>query len=358
MMRRTAAWTEARLNVLSGAARAGTLGLLLALVVAGLTLVDLRFVRGLDDAAQAFRAAGGATWILSAKGHVDPQLCERLASQPGVTAAGSLRRTGELHLTAAPQQSIPTYEATAGLLPALTRSPLTSPGVVLSDQAASIIRARAGDPLALLEGSSRVAAVYPYPEDGRTRELGFAAISPAPATGSFDQCWVEQWPVSESLTSLLRSAVEPGSADLDPSQVEVGQLNKSVGTTFDGGRRFRERPTALAPLVALLVGSLLSAAGLQRRRLELAAALHHGVRPADLLCITTTETLIWATPTLLVGSTISLWFTVTGQRADAPVTVALGLLTTLGGVAGALLGGAIVTTLLREDRLFSYFKQR
>ena len=77
---------------------------------------------------------------------------------------------------------------------------------------------------------------------------GYAAVAPVPATGLFDSCWVEIWPVDPETATLLRTTVvaDP-SSEVQPAQK---QLNSRLGATYDASAEFRERLTEPAPIAA------------------------------------------------------------------------------------------------------------
>lgn len=351
---------EAWLNIITGTARVAILGLVAAALTAVVLVTDLRTVRAIDQSARAYQSSGASILMLSAQGGVDPDLCERLSSQPGVRAAGAIRRVADSVFAAAPQTSVPTFEVTPGFPAILSpKVNLSTPGgIVLSQQAADVVGAHPGDVIATTPGMTRVAGVYQYPQDGRALGYGYAMLVPTHTPGPFDACWVDQWPQSASMSRLIRGVVTPGQAQNLANQITVSQLNTTLGTSLDAHDQLVHRITRWAPIEMFFAGLLLALVAVRLRRLEFAAALHARVRKGDLLSIAELETVAWVVPVFLVGAAISTGFAVTGTRDDVWRLVALGMLTPLATISGALLGTALGVLLLQENQLFRYFKER
>lgn len=348
---------EAWRNIASGTARTAMFALLLTAVSAGLATADLLSVRAVTAAAERYQAVGASVVTLAAVGRVDGVACEALAGVPGVRAAGAIRaREVGIVAAALPSSAIPVMEVTAGLPVLLHATTAPNAGVILSDQAADALDLAAGDELVTHDGSTPVAGVYAYPTDGRRSGYGYAALVPVPAGGRFDECWVDVWPASPQTRTLLQTALAPGDEEAGPAV--ISQLNTTLGIAFDGAERFSERLTRYAAPLALILGAGLGFVSVRSRRMQLAAALHAGVRKPDLAAISGFELLSWVVPTaLFTAATISV-FIATGVAGDAAATALLGARIGALAAAGPFLGAALALALTRERHLFRYFKDR
>ncbi|WFR68171.1 ATP-binding cassette domain-containing protein [Curtobacterium flaccumfaciens] len=108
---------EAWRDIVSGAARAFTASVVLAVLLG--CLVGLRTVGVVADvrAAEAYVASGAATTVQRAEGRIDGRTCDALAESGGVVASGALRRLERGVVPAAlPGSAVPTYEVTSGVL--------------------------------------------------------------------------------------------------------------------------------------------------------------------------------------------------------------------------------------------------
>jgi hypothetical protein len=356
-MRVASVISEAWRNVATGTTRAPLFAAVLVVVVGALAVVDVRAVVGVIEGAREYRDAGASVQILEAAGQVDGARCEALAAVDGVHAAGALRAGEPLRALNLPSSELTGFEATPGLLGALDRGRIAGAGLWLSADLAEALGASAGDSIATNAGPARVGAVYPYPDDGRDRALGYAAVAPVPATGLFDSCWVEIWPVDPETATLLRTTlVADPSSEAQPTQK---QLNGRLGATYDASAEFSGRLTKPAPIAAVVLGLALGFAAVRLRRLELAAALHARVPRAALTWQVLLETAVWTGAAVIVTVPVLWWLAAgAGLPADQVSTWVIGMRTVLAG-AGAVLVGAVVGALAtREKHLFKYFKER
>ncbi len=358
-MRRAAVVREAWRNVLGGTARAGLLALVLAVVVVGLQLADLRTVRGITAQVDAFRAAGADVLVLSATGQVDGERCALLASQPNVVAAGALRKDVDQFAATLPSSSIPSFAVTPGfpgvLLP--DGGPVAT-GVVLSRDLADALGLGPGDRLGLLGGDSTVAAVYDYPQDGRTAGYGYALLAPTTERAPFDACWVREWPRTPETEALLRGVRVAGTPDQDAPAPELTQLNSSLGQELDAAELFAGRATRWFPLVAFGLAMALAAGATRLRRLEIASARHLGVTATDQVLVLLCETVLWAGPVLLAGAVSAAVVVAGGHPDDVLPMLALGALAPVAGVLGAAAGVGAAALTIRESDLLRFFKER
>lgn len=349
--------SEAWRNVATSTTRATLFAAVLVVVVGALAAVDVRAVVGVIEGARAYRDAGASVQILEAAGQVDGARCEALARVDGVNAAGALRSGEPVRALNLPSSELNGFEATPGLLGVLDRGRVAGTGLWLSADLAEALGATAGDSIETSAGPARVGAAYPSPDDGRDRALGYAAVAPVPATGLFDSCWVEIWPVDPETATLLRTTVvaDP-SSEVQPAQK---QLNSRLGATYDASAEFRERLTEPAPIAAAVLGLALGFVAIRLRRLELAAALHARVPRAALTWQVLLETAAWTGAAVVVTVPVLWWLARgAGSPADQLSTWILGMRTVLAG-AGAVLVGAVAGALAtREKHLFRYFKER
>lgn len=356
-MRAASVVSEAWRNVTTGTTRATLFAAVLVVVVGSLAAVDVRAVVGVIEGAREYRDAGASVQILEATGQVDGARCEALAGVDGVNAAGALRTGAPLRALNLPSSELTGFEATPGLLGALDRGRVAGVGLWLSADLAEALGATVGDSIATSTGPARVSAVYPYPDDGRDRALGYAAVAPVPAAGLFDSCWVEIWPVDPETATLLRTVVvaDP-SSEVQPTQK---QLNGRLGATYDASAEFSGRLTKPAPVAAAVLGLALGFVAVRLRRLELAAALHARVPRTALTWQVLLETAAWTGAGIVVTVPVLWWLAAgAGPAADQVSTWVLGMRTVLAG-AGAVLVGAVVGALTtREKHLFKYFKER
>lgn len=357
-MRFSALLREAWRDTATGASRALWWGLAMLALMLGAAVADLGVVRGLDQDAAAYRAAGASVITVVAPGRVDGSACEALSKVPGIRASGAMRDSAQpLTAAALPSSTVPSKEVTAGL-PAVLNAASPAAGAVVSDQLAEALALAPGDTLATTTGSTPVAAVYAYPDDGRRAGHGYAAWLPIPAAGQrFDECWADAWPTSARTTALLRSTLT-GQDGQDAVAPVVSALNASLGTTFNGAERFEQRPTALLWAGVLIVATLLTFLSWRARRLALASALHAGVRRRDLWSLAGLETAACLLPAALtalgmIGVLAAAW----GPGDSAPWLI-LGARPVLAAVLGSAAGAAVATLMTREKDLFRYFKQR
>ncbi len=358
-MKPRAIFREAWLNVWSGASRAVTLSLVCLLLGTAFTLADLSAVLRIDQQAQEFRSSGASVLILNAPGIVDGRLCEALDSIPGVSAAGALRSSAPTAFAALPQQSVPLFEVSPGFPQILDKGQSSGQlGVELSMDAARAISAQTGDVVSTTVGEVEVTGIYDYPQDGRARGYGYAVLSPITAANLFDECWVDQWPQSETLRTLMLGALTPSSGSAAPAAT-VSQLNSTLGRTFDANALFANRITAWGLPLAFVAVFLVAAVAARIRRLELTAALHLGVSKPALLGQLLIEAAIWLAPLFIGGVLIALWYaTALSPGNELNSAFLFASQTPAVAIAGGLLGTATTVLTFKESQLFRYFKER
>ena len=353
--------SEALRNVVTGTTRSALLMLIVACLAGLLAGLDTVTMRDEITAAAEFRARGGSISILKVDKGIDGRVCDSLASHDGVRAAGALSlREKPLHLTAVPRNPLTFYSASLGFATMLPRATgLQNAGLMLPKAVVSTLGLSAGDPLYTGEGVTRMGGSFEYPDDGRDRGLGYAAVAVSRATAGqlFDECWIDAFPVTEQTRELIYTAIA-ADAKLPPTGTTITQHNTTLGVATNPVARYEARLTAWAPAAALLVSALLGFVAIYMRRLAIASALHAGVRKTDQTLILVLESLSWA----VVGASSTIpviaYFAMNLAAADHATVVSTAALTPVLTVAGVVLGTLTAAALVREDKLFAYFKSR
>lgn len=355
-MRASEIFREAWRNVAGGAARAGWLTSAFVLLIGLLSLAELATVSGLDLRARQYHDAGASIRILKVERAVDAHRCDMLPVTDGIVSAGALRSMAPLGISSLRGLTTPAFEVSRGFQAVLGLDDALEPGALISEPLAKRWDVRAGDTVATDQGSMRIAAVFPYPDnDGRDTRLANAVLLPALGQSDFDECWADVWPSTAGFDSLIRTSLSLESKDASAS---IMTLNPCLGQYFSGAAEYRDRVTRFMPLGAALVGCGLGIVGGVRRRLEYASGLHAGISPTHLSLISLTEVAGWAGFSALTTTAIAAVISrvATPSIADAMV----GHLFFIGGAGalGAVAGAMLVTASTREAKLFKYFKQR
>jgi hypothetical protein len=287
---------------------------------------------------------------------IDATTCEGIASVSGVRAGGAIRQADSpLAALALPGSTLPAFEVTPSFARLLGISK-AGEGILLSRSLAHRLGIEAGGELPLTTGTAFVLGIFDWPDDGRRAGLGYAVLIPTATTKVFDECWAETWPETKQLPGLLRSTTIP--EKLDPaSPPEVGSVNESLGTRFQGGERFADRLTRFSPFLGLIAAGLITTIATRARRLEIAAALHFGVRRVDAAAMALIETVAAVAPAAALTLAASAFV---GQHtpSDAKVMMGIGLHVAAGLTAGALVGTMSASWSIRSGNLLSYFKNR
>lgn len=356
MMNARDAVTEGWRNLVSGTGRPLAVAMALTLCATVLLGLDVRSVALLVTRAHAFQDAGGSTLILETGQQVDAAACQRLASLTDVQGAAAVSLGSRtVHPAMLPQQSVPLIRATANMADIVGAHP-DGAGVWLSSEAADSLGVRVGSTLVLDGLTTRVAAVYAYPEDGRRPGLGYAVIEPVPADGAFDECWVRSWPVNTAIIpALTATAFHPAP---EQSQRHFSQLNGSLGADFKGAQELAQRPSAPTPLAALAAGLLIGYAAWWLRRLELASARHAGVPRRASWLTAMVEQLILLSVAWVWGVAVALVAVRDLDSLDAWQVLPFAARVLFAITLGALLGSTIAVVSVKERQLFDYFKGR
>lgn len=355
--------TEAWRNLATGASRGLWFAFALALAGGGLATAEATVTQTLITEAENYRASGAAITTLVAPGRIDGRTCDGFSGIPGVTAAGAMRTTTNLKLSALPSSPVPAKEVTAGFPSLLGASPgTTNPGIFLSREVAEQFgltpeRDSLSTPLNTDQGDAAIAGVFEYPADGRRPGLGYSVLVPAAAQQPYDECWVATWPQSREIRSLIRLSLNPDSSGTTQEQPIVAQLNSRNGATFDGALQFAERITRFSAPAGLLIGAALGGAFTRLRRLELAAARHIGVSRAALTTQAAAESLVIAVAAGTLCLPVLCWVAAATGWID-PQLLAIGLKPVLTTTAAFVVAAGVGTSLISEKQLFNYFKNR
>ena len=347
--------SEAWRDCLSGTARVGILTVLATALVGGAICADAFALRSLSVEAASFRAHLGSVRVLQSQGGIDGATCDALSRIPGVRAGAVRSVESGLSPLALPASSLPLYEVTPGTVSLLGTTTADPTGILLPEQVAEDLGTTQGALLPLAHGQAEVAGTYPWDEnDGRRPGYAYAALAPVPAMGTFDECWYESWPHSDDVDALVRSTL----VGSDDQNAQVLAMNPTRGTTFDAAGRLRQRPTWLAWIAASAIGAALGAAATWWRRLEIASALHAGLRTSDTTVLQLFEAVAWVGGAFILTSGICL--TILSGAAPDDRSDLIRLVTAEGICAASwtLIGVVIASMTIRERQLFTFFKGR
>ena len=346
---------EGRRNVSANRIRSLIHGAVLSAIIATSALLDTLTIAGLELQAQTFRAAGGATRVLSSPDAVDRLRCESLPAAAGFDASGSLAQGQSIALLEPGSSAIPVYEVSPGLASRLGIVDTGLGGVYVATTFAAELGADRGTVLMTRGGPVHVLGTFaPGPRDGGSSRLSSALVSIVPATGAASECWADTWPASRDRDPLLLTALAP---DAPSKETSVDPLNPVVGQEFAGAAAFADRTTRYAPAAAVVGALLLGAAYARIRRLELASSLHAG---ASRLFVTGTmliEAALVGLPAsvmaaLSYGGLVALLGTDVGTLLPA-LALSAGTV-----VATFVVGVAAAASSVRESDLFALFKAR
>ena len=354
--------SEAWRNLYSGTTRAGLFALVFVVAVGVLAWVDVRSVVGIVDGAAQFRAEGAAVQTLNSDPNIDGRRCDALSGTGALSTAGAIRQGSPVRILAMPASQITVVEATPGLiamLPAIAQ-PLQSvhnvkDGVWMSADLAKAVGTAPGRVVQTSAGPATVAGVYTWSNDGRNRDLGYAMIAPVPADGNFSQCWTEVWPADPTLQGLSYvSLTSSGSG----ARATMGQLNTSLGTTYDAASLLSTRMTRQAPVAGIVIGVVTGYVSVRIRRLEIASNLHARVPRVGLMWQHLVEALVWVGGASIITAAGLLWAARWGNPDPSWATWQIGFRTVLAAAASSLIGVLAGVMTAQEKHLFRYAKER
>lgn len=310
-------------------------------------------VRGINTA-HDFATSGAAVTIVAGDGVIDGESCEALNNASGIQAAGAVRNGSDtIKALALPSTNLSIIEVTPSLLGTITDQAASEAGIWLSEDLARTLGAEPGGEVDTDQGPASVAGVYPYPDDGRGRDLAYGFVTPVPADGLFDQCWALIWPHGSEASGLLTTTIT------DPSDsITYKQLNASLGTSLDRDALFAKRPTLFSVWIAAGIGLVLGYVSTRRRRLEFASNLHAGVAKGSQSLQVTVETAAWATAAFVITLPMLGYLAWKGSAGDMLEPWIIGIRSTLTASTAAIVGALAGALQTREKHLFNYFKQR
>lgn len=357
-MKLSALLREAGRDIASGSARFSLFAALLGLAMTTSAAVDATFILQTVDAADRFRSSGASILTVVAPGQVNGAACERFSAIRGVSAAGAMRESPEkLVFTLTPSAPVPTFDVTPGFPRVLSLRADSHAGLVLSGEAADSVGVAAGDVVATTDGELQVGSTFVYPADGRRPGFGYAAFVPGEGDSPFDECWVQAWPQVQNLRQVLLTAIYPGKFNAGHPPV-IAQLNTSLGDELDANREFRDRIGRLAAPVNCLTAVGVGYAAIRSRRLQLASALHIGVRRADVISLALLETAAWAASAAIISMAVLVGIVRGEPSAERVAILANEAPVSLAGFVGAVIGAALAAAGCRERALFRYFRDR
>lgn len=360
-MRLSSVCSEAWRSILSGSSHCVLAILTLTVLVVGASSFEISASSNILHQANQYKASGGNIMVLNAEGGVNGQSCEDLSKLNDVQASGAIKESEQLIASALPDTKIPGYAVTPGFARVLrAKEHAELRGVLVSNELAKTLGLQVGSELALKDGRhAHVRGIYAYPDDGRTPGYSYALLSPTTPTGTFDSCWVSVWPQTDSVENAIWTALTPSAKSDKDSSITLGQLNSSLGETFNGQSLYRTRTSQVLPAVAACMGFVLGYAVTRSRRLELASALHCGVSKPALLLQICIESCIVITVSAAISVPISFAeVTQCIDGIDRQQVLLSALCPILTGYASLLLGAEAGTLAIRENNLFMFFKER
>lgn len=240
--------------------------------------VDVLVTRRVLAQVDNFTRAGGDIFILSDPGQVNGSRCSSFAGTFGIQAAGAIRSTQPVQPIGTPSVQLPTWAVTSGFRAVVNATQTATKGVLVSDNVAErLVPGRQGL-LYLDSGRTAVSGKYSFPDDGRDPTLSYAVLVPSVNGVSFDQCWIKTYPYSADALSLLRTAVDGRRGTASDNTVAVNQLNSTHGVSISGADLFSQRITAHGTTVTTVACFIVGLVASYSRRLDVAAALHLGMR--------------------------------------------------------------------------------
>ncbi|MDR1852946.1 MAG: hypothetical protein LBR21_09945 [Propionibacteriaceae bacterium] len=326
---------------------------------------DVLAVGTVATEAREYLQVGASTFVLKSDRAVDGRTCENLGNVTGVLGAGALRSTSQtLVFAATPSSPVPIMESTPGLGTVLGLAHKPADGLLVPRSLADSLGLTKGGNAPVLppmpgrsaeSNEVKIAGVYEYPEDGRSRDLGYLALAQVPGADVFDSCWLKLWPPDpEYASSLLRTALTSRKAQ----DATVRQLNSSRGLEFNPSSQYERRPTRYIWIIGLLGGFGLGTVSARTRKLELASNLHAGYPKRRLEGQMLLEGGFWVmSGTLLVSAAVVYLNRLYGLGLWG-ISALGGMKVPLCAALGALAGVWLATHTTREEALFSYFKER
>jgi hypothetical protein len=356
-MRAVEALREAGRDVASGTTAALLFACAFAATVGAVTITSTVAEVTSVQRAHAWVDGGAATLVQEAAGRVDGEACDALVALPTVRAAGAVRASDDVVAPAAlPSETVPVHDVSPGFPAVVGQHVDGVPGVLVSRTVADALGVEAGGVLPTTRGTAEIAAAYEHPDDGRDPALAYAVLAPRANDGSlWDACWVTAWPDDDEVAPALARTVSTDAADDDASLPTVGQLNTILGASFE---RVRAPTSGQVGATAWVVGAVLGALAVRRRRLALASDRHVGVSRAAQVASWTTQALVWSVLGTSVVLAATLGATTGLDPGDAGPLVAAAARALALGVLGSVAGMIVGVLLVRESSLSRHVRER
>ena len=345
-------------DIRTGTARIPMFTFIFVIVTSTFIITDLIQIRSYIQSANEYQAAGASITTLIAPGQISGPACESLTDLDLVKTAGAIRESeGKVTYSALPSAPLPIFEITPSFPNLLNTTTTGTSGIVASDQVLSQLGRQLGDTIATNDGEVSIAGVYSYPDDGRRSEYAYAALIPTNDSKPFDECWIDSWPQSDEIVSLLYTTLIPTKAQ-DVDSPSISQLNTTLAREFNGQHLFQNRITKWAPILAAAVCLIVGFMSIHIRRLHIASALHTGLLRKDMRRILALETFAWLTVGIFITLTAAFTLVMTDMPADRAILLTIMARTTLLAAIGAIAGAIFAWLTIREKQLFNYYKNR
>ena len=370
-MKPNAILSEAWRNIATGTTRALACAAILTLIAAGTAILDLTGILSLQHESRQWATSAADIHIVSGGKQIDPTACTNLTRTTGTTAngttthpiqaAGTLKNSREITLTAMPAAPLDEWQATPGLADVLGigATQQTRPGVWISSQLASTLHTREGDDLPTDQGVMHISAVFPWTDDSRDQRLAYAIITPTPIdTGQqWDECWATIDPANPDAEDLLNTTATaiPGAAPA----TQTKQANTMLGTNPDLDTRYRQRTTRIMLAITPIAAFAIALTATRARRIEIADDLHMGIPRQGILATNALETLAWTLPAVLAATAIAYttarW---ASGHANALTLTTIQLPALATAIITAQLGTIAAISTVHDSQLFAFFKNR
>lgn len=362
--------SEVLRNIGSGTAHA--CAMFLAVFIAGTLLggYEAMSVVGIENEVVTRIGAYADTQTVLGSGDViDGVVCDRLADGGGTDVgadgrpsySGAMRIGSPVILKSTPGKEIASYEVSPGMIGMLTAGNVSTvvdvSGIWVSTDVARNFGLAADSMLETTAGKVRVAGVFDWPNDGRDTRFAYAILVPVAASGApFSECWAKQWPANVTTEKLLYSTVISDGSGKGTAGVMA--LNKGYDAHYSAQRSYHSRSTRWIPYLGLILGLMIGAIAVRRRRLEYAGALHSGQSKGAQLLGMVLETLVWGGLGTIGACSLLTTYCVRASYSDYPAVLYGAVRAPLAIFAGAMLTTALTGLTIRESQLFRYFKRR
>lgn len=361
-MRLRSIFSEAMRNIGSGTAHALALFLVVLLGGALLGGYEAYTVVAMErESLTRVRAMADVDSVIG--GTVDGSACDRLtrATDGAIAQAGAMRAGAEITVLSTPNNALQSYEVTPGMLSLIASDgtatdSIDTSGIWVPTDVARDFGLTIGSTLSTSHGEATVAGIYSWPNDGRDTRFAYTFLVPRAASqGTYNECWVRQWPRSEAASSLLYSTLEVGEGS---GQAGVTSLNKGFDSHYDPYATYMGRMTHWIPYLSILIGVAIGVLAVRVRRLEYAAALHSGEsKPAQLLGICV-EVLVWAGLGALSACALICAYCARMAIGDVASVMLASCRAPLAMCSGTFVGAIAMGMTMRQSQLFRLFKRR